>query len=293
MNFKLIGSSLFVSICAVILSIQLGWVYSVNAIDPLTASITTPIYEESTPTPTPIESEPTIKATPTPTEAVTPTSTETLTPTPTNVPVTLALITQASVTPTPQTGQAEAKKEESKSSNNSSDSKHSFTCTAAKPSQPIMIATTLSGKTKATIVWANGQGAVTSYVIWYGTGAGYYQYATPQIIGSGILSYTVNGLEFGKTYYFRVQPYNECMPGEYSKEGIAKTPSIVSSVQLGAFYPDTSYSTNGAVVAHESTTPVVEDKVLGDSYDYGDESDETFMQWIWNSTTSFFSNLFS
>ena len=64
---------------------------------------------------------------------------------------------------------------------------------------------------------------MTYYLVTYGTGPGLQQFGNPNVGGAGTTRYTINGLNGGKTYYFKVRAGNGCMPGDFSNELSATT----------------------------------------------------------------------
>ncbi len=72
-------------------------------------------------------------------------------------------------------------------------------------------------KDKATL-YINPVDDASSYTIMYGFSSGDERFSTSFDYGAttGAITYTVNGLEEGKTYYYKIQAVNACSRGPFS-----------------------------------------------------------------------------
>ena len=116
----------------------------------------------------------------------------------------------------------------SSSSSNSSSSDSGSSAPVCNDTTPVGVPTILRvtpGLNSATLVWNEGTGPLSYYLITFGTQPGAQTYGNPNIGGAGTTSYTVNSLSGGTRYYFKVRSGNGCAPGGFSNE--------VSAVPLG------------------------------------------------------------
>jgi hypothetical protein len=114
--------------------------------------------------------------------------------------------------------------------------------TISTPSAPVCSAQAPSGipdlfqidaaDTHATLYFAPVNNPVTNYYISYGYSSGDERFGTLTNQGnsSGALSYTVNSLSPNTTYYFRIRPQNDCMPGNFGNEMKITTAKKSSSI---------------------------------------------------------------
>lgn len=128
-----------------------------------------------------------------------------------------------------------ASSNQSSNSSTSSSSTDTPVCTAAKPgSAPVLLPAISVGHNSATLQWLPAQNPVTYYLLTFGTSPGSQQYGNPYVGGSDAVSYTVNGLSGGTTYYFRLRAGNDCMPGGFSNEIAVTVPgAVLTTVPTG------------------------------------------------------------
>lgn len=165
--------------------------------DTITAPIlTSPIEVISTPTPAP-------------------------TPAPSSDPVTSPITSPIiDPTPTPKPNQSD---NNSGSQNSGSGRAEAPVCGDSRPiSAPKLLIATANGKNQITLVWSKALDPVSYYLVAYGTKPGSLEYGNPNLGNRNTTSYTVKGLENGRTYYFKVRAGNGCMPGEFSNGMSAK-----------------------------------------------------------------------
>lgn len=74
----------------------------------------------------------------------------------------------------------------------------------------------VSGSNSVTLSWGKPSGNFTYYLIAFGTDNNADKYGNPNIGGPDTVSYTVNGLSSGTTYYFKIRTGNGCAPGNFS-----------------------------------------------------------------------------
>lgn len=153
------------------------------------------------------------------------------TPQPSSDPITSPI---TNPTPTPKPTQT------NQSNNSSSDSStggpaEAPVCGDSKPvSAPKLLVASANGKNQVTLIWAKALDPVTYYLLAYGTKPGQLEYGNPNVGDRNTTSYTVKGLENGKTYYFKVRAGNGCTPGDYSNERAAKaTGDNISGPAIG------------------------------------------------------------
>ncbi len=119
------------------------------------------------------------------------------------------------------------------SSSSGSSSTHTPHCSDRAPSYAPDLFQINVSNTKATLYFAPGGDPVTYYYIGYGNGKETEQYGVqfdrnPE---NGVMAYTVNMLEPGKEYSFKVRGGNGCMPGNWSNVLTAKTRKTKSAFQ--------------------------------------------------------------
>lgn len=201
-----------------LITLQIKTVMGATGSDPITSPITSPIG-----------------GTPTPTE----------TPAPTATP-----------TPVPSNG-GDNNNSNSHSNDNHNDSgSHSSAkspvCGDAKPTTvPQLVAAIPSGPKKITIYWNKVNGPVNHFVVSYGTKPGFAQYGTPSVGNADTTNFTVDGLSNGTKYFFKVEPVNGCMPGEFSNEV-----SAVASNKKGYVPANLNFAVLGASATNNNTTSV-------------------------------------
>lgn len=177
------------------------------SVEPITAPITDP-----TPSPSP---------TPTPEPITTPITDPTPTPTPSPEPSTSP---EPSNTPNPSPSATPAPEQHNDNNNSNSGGNNDSpaqapVCVDSKPSSaPRLVRASATGRNEVTLVWSKAKDPVSYYLVAYGTKSGSLEFGNPNVGGKNVTSYTVKGLENGKTYYFKVRAGNHCMPGEYSNE---------------------------------------------------------------------------
>ena len=119
----------------------------------------------------------------------------------------------------------------------------SFTCTNPWSSAPGLYQIT-STNGKATLYFAPPADSQDGYTISYGvtSEADMYNVTFSYNDKSGAISYTINYLATGSTYYYKVRANNGCMPGIWSKTLSAKTPSTGA---FTSYYSPTNSFNNG------------------------------------------------
>lgn len=177
-----------------LITLQIKTVVGAPGSDPISSPITSPIGGTPTPTETP-----------------------SVTPTPTDTPV-----PTATPTPVPSTngnGNSDNHSNDNHNDGGSHSSASSPVCGDAKPTTvPQLLAAIPSGPKKITIYWNKVNGPVNHFVVSYGTKSGVAQYGTPSVGNADTTNFTVDGLAIGTKYFFKVEPVNGCMPGEFSNE---------------------------------------------------------------------------
>lgn len=124
---------------------------------------------------------------------------------------------------------------------------------AAPGSAPKITSAVVKSPSQITLHWTAAADPVSYYLVSFGVESGQYIYGSSNIGGQGTISYTVNNLLQGKTYYFVVRAGNGCAPGSFSNEiaattSVPKTPTPVQSLRIG-----TTTNTNNK----NRTTPTV------------------------------------
>jgi len=100
-------------------------------------------------------------------------------------------------------------------------------CGDTKPvGTPILLSAT-AGINSVRLVWSEGAGPISYYLVAFGLTSGSITYGNPNIGGARTTNYTVNNLSGGTIYYFKVRAGNGCAPGDYSNEKAA-TPTGIS-----------------------------------------------------------------
>lgn len=101
-------------------------------------------------------------------------------------------------------------------------------CNDQKPGNaPVLLSAVSNSANSITLTWAGAEDPVSYYLVTFGTRPGQQLYGNPDVGGNGTASYTINSLQGGRTYYFKVRGGNGCMPGDFSNE--------VSGVVTGGF----------------------------------------------------------
>lgn len=90
-------------------------------------------------------------------------------------------------------------------------------CSGETPNAPSLISLQSTGPNQVTLSWNSIEHA-TKYAIQYGLSPRNYIYGASNV--GNVLSYTVDHLQAGMTYYFAVQAINTCMPSALSNEGV-------------------------------------------------------------------------
>lgn len=186
--------------------------------DPITSPITNP-----SPTPSPIPSPDPITS---PITDPTPSPTPSATPEP--EPVT-------DPSPTPSATPAPEQHNDNNNSGRNDSPAQAPVCVDSKPeSAPKLLSASANGKNQVTLTWSKAADPVTYYLVAYGTKSGKLEFGNPNVGGKNATSYTVKGLENGKTYFFKVRAGNHCMPGEFSNELSVKVTGEISAINLQA-----------------------------------------------------------
>ncbi|MCJ7792782.1 MAG: fibronectin type III domain-containing protein [Candidatus Marinimicrobia bacterium] len=96
-------------------------------------------------------------------------------------------------------------------------------CHDQAPGGAPKLLTAVAGKNSVTLTWEKAPDPVSYYLVAYGVESGVYLYGQPNLGGPETISYTINHLSGGQTYYFVVRAGNGCAPGPFSNE-LAATP---------------------------------------------------------------------
>lgn len=93
-------------------------------------------------------------------------------------------------------------------------------CNAPKPNSTPDLFQIDTNSTQAKLYFTPLHHTVTNYYISYGYAPNELRFGTFTDLGAntGVLSYTVNKLSPNLTYYFKIRPHNDCMPGDWSNE---------------------------------------------------------------------------
>jgi hypothetical protein len=93
-------------------------------------------------------------------------------------------------------------------------------CTATAPTGVADLFQIDAKNTQATLFFAPAPGEVSNYFVSYGYSADDERFGvfTNQGSSTGVLSYTINDLPPNMTFYFKVRPFHECSPGNWSNE---------------------------------------------------------------------------
>jgi nucleoid-associated protein YgaU len=128
---------------------------------------------------------------------------------------------------------------------NSSDSNSSPTCTNSAPSTPSIFQIWAS-KNQATMHFVPSHGDENSYTVSYGlySGADMYNVTFDYSDKQTAIPYTVNALNSGTVYYFKVRANNGCMPGAWSNTLSLRTAYSVGST--ATVYASSPSSSGGA-----------------------------------------------
>lgn len=92
------------------------------------------------------------------------------------------------------------------------------TCNDTKPGSAPTLLNAAAGVNNVTLNWSKAKNPVTYYLVNYSTTPGKFQFGNPNVGGADTISYQVEGLSGGTTYYFKVRAGNGCAPGDYSNE---------------------------------------------------------------------------
>lgn len=106
-------------------------------------------------------------------------------------------------------------------------------CSSTQPTgnSPWIYSASSGDGNSATLKFVNYQTPITHFVIEYGTKSGEYNYSVDNI-SKDTTSYTVNKLNAGTTYYFRIRSGNDCAVGTWSNEISTQTKGSISFNQL-------------------------------------------------------------
>lgn len=86
----------------------------------------------------------------------------------------------------------------------------------APPSTEPIITSAEPGMNQVTLTWVKAGDPVTYYLLQYGTNPDNLEYGNPYIGDHDATSYTVQSLNNGTKYYFRIRAGNGCKPGGFS-----------------------------------------------------------------------------
>jgi len=146
-------------------------------------------------------------------------------------------------------GQGQPGSNSNSSNNNSSSSSNSgpTVCTNSQPSAP-SIFQIWATKNQATMHFVPSQGDENSYTISYGpySGADTYNTAFNYSDKQTAIPYTINALNPGTTYYFKVRANNGCTPGPWSNTLSLRTASSVGNTSK-------AYSYNASAIGSSSS----------------------------------------
>jgi len=123
-------------------------------------------------------------------------------------------------TPTPGPTSVPAPGAQLSSSSNSTPMPSAPVCSAQMPSGTPDLFQIDSSDTYATLYFSPVNNPVSNYYVSYGYSSGDERFGTltNQGVSLGVLSYTINDLLPDTTYYFRIRPQNDCMPGDWGNE---------------------------------------------------------------------------
>lgn len=140
-----------------------------------------------------------------------------VTPSPTSQPIS-APITTPEPEPTPNPTQAPSQPSQpSNPGSGSSGGGSAPSCSDTKPTSAPKLISALSRKpNQVTLTWTKANDPVTYYLVAYGTNSVANQFGNPNVGGSLVTSYIVEGLSGNVLYYFRVRAGNGCTPGQFS-----------------------------------------------------------------------------
>ena len=97
-------------------------------------------------------------------------------------------------------------------------------CSDTRPtSAPVLLSAVPLNDTSVQLVWQEAQDPVSYYLLAYGTSEISFEYGVPDIGGKGTTTFTVDNLQKGVKYYFKVRAGNGCKPGEFSNK-LSATP---------------------------------------------------------------------
>src|SRR3989338_8647676 len=92
-------------------------------------------------------------------------------------------------------------------------------CSDARPaSAPTLLSSEPMSDTSVQLVWQEAQDPVSYYLLAYGTTETSFEYGIPDIGGKSTSTFTINDLQKGVKYYFKVRAGNGCKPGEFSNK---------------------------------------------------------------------------
>jgi len=84
------------------------------------------------------------------------------------------------------------------------------------PASDPIITSVEPGLNQVTLTWVKAGDPVTYYLLQYGTNPDNLEYGNPYIGDHDSTSYTVQSLNNGTKYYFRIRAGNGCRPGDFS-----------------------------------------------------------------------------
>ncbi|HUD45042.1 MAG TPA: Ig-like domain-containing protein [Patescibacteria group bacterium] len=134
-----------------------------------------------------------------------------------------------------------------------------ITPTCSSVGAPDLTSATSNSSGQITINWtAPSSGDVDHYVLVYGTASGQYQYGDPNIGGSSTISFTVNSLSNGTTYYFAIEAANSCSTSSNSNELSAVAGGSPTSTPAPTIDNSTSTDLSGNSDDSSQDTPTME-----------------------------------
>ena len=125
-------------------------------------------------------------------------------------------------------------------------------CTDAKPTTAPTIVKATPGNNSVTLVWTEGEMPITHYLLEYGLAKDSFIYGAQNIGPKGTTTYTVNNLNNGTRYYFRVNAVNNCrLKPSHSVSAVAGLGSIS---YIGSYIPKLSFYKEASAISNQVKT---------------------------------------
>lgn len=121
-------------------------------------------------------------------------------------------------------------------------------CRDDKPATAPVITDAIPGNNSVKLIWTEGEGPLTHYLLEYGPSKDQMIYGAQNIGPKGTTEYTVEGLINGTKYYFRVHAINNCRHKD--SHTVSAIAGVGASIQKGIDLPRLSfYKTDAATVS--------------------------------------------